>query len=182
MLVAGVAKHPGMRVPGAVDGFELAVRAVLGQQVSVRAARTFAGRLVEQCGKPLESARGSLTHAFPTAEAVADADLASIGLTNSRQRTLRALAEAVADGEVSLDPLADRDEVRNKLLSLPGIGPWTVDYIALRALGDPDAFPATDLVLRRVIGNDAARADSWRPWRGYAAMHIWTMTGEERQA
>jgi AraC family transcriptional regulator of adaptative response / DNA-3-methyladenine glycosylase II len=180
MLAASVAKHPGMRVPGAVDGFELAVRAVLGQQVSVRAARTFAGRLVEECGKPLESPRGALTHAFPTAEAVADADLASIGLTGSRQRTLRALAAAVADGDVSLDALADRDEVRHKLLSLPGIGPWTVDYIALRALGDPDAFPATDLVIRRVIGDDAGRADSWRPWRGYAAMHIWTMTGEEK--
>jgi AraC family transcriptional regulator of adaptative response / DNA-3-methyladenine glycosylase II len=174
MLRAAVAKVPGIRVPGAVDGFELAVRAVLGQQVSVAAARTLAGRLVERCGKPLTVARGALTHAFPDAAAVADADLDGLGLTGGRVRTLRALARAVADDGLVIDPIADRDDVRRRLLALPGIGPWTADYVAMRALGDPDAFPASDLVLARALGErGAARAEQWRPWRAYAAMHLW---------
>jgi AraC family transcriptional regulator of adaptative response / DNA-3-methyladenine glycosylase II len=173
-LRAAVDAVPGIRVPGAVDGFELAVRAVLGQQVSVAAARTMAGRLVERCGKPLTGPRGSLTHAFPDAAAVADADLDGLGLTGARTRTLRALARAVADDGLVIDPVADRDEVRRRLLALPGVGPWTADYIAMRALSDPDAFPATDLVLARALGpGGAARAEQWRPWRAYAAMHLW---------
>jgi len=180
LLAPAVRRVPGIRVPGAVDGFELAVRAVLGQQVSVRAARTFAARLVERCGKPLTRPRGSLTHAFPTADAVADADLDGIGLTGGRIRTLRALASAVASGELVIDPIADREETRRRLLALPGVGPWTVEYVAMRALGDPDAFPATDLVLRRAIaGADPGRTDAWRPWRSYAAMHLWHQTTEE---
>jgi AraC family transcriptional regulator of adaptative response / DNA-3-methyladenine glycosylase II len=179
-LARSVARLPGLRVPGAVDGFELAVRAILGQQVSVRAARTFAGRLVQRCGQPLPAPVGSLTHAFPTAAAVAGADLDGIGLTGSRVRTLRAVAEAVADGGLVLDAVADRDQVRAQLLALPGIGEWTADYIAMRALGDPDAFPATDLVLRRSIeGMDPARIESWRPWRAYAATHLWQLSTEE---
>jgi AraC family transcriptional regulator, regulatory protein of adaptative response / DNA-3-methyladenine glycosylase II len=175
MLRASVERRPGIRVPGAVDGFELAARAVLGQQVSVAAARTLAGRLVERCGKPLTVARGALTHAFPDAAAVADADLDGLGLTGGRMRTLRALAHAVADDGLVIDPVADRDDVRRRLLALPGIGPWTADYVAMRALGDPDAFPATDLVLARALGTDgAARAEQWRPWRAYAAMHLWS--------
>lgn len=174
MLRPAVEAIPGIRVPGAVDGFELAVRAVLGQQVSVAAARTLAGRLVERCGKPLTVARGSLTHAFPDAAAVADADLDGLGLTGGRIRTLRAVARAVADDGLVIDPIADRDEVRRRLLALPGVGPWTADYIAMRALGDPDAFPATDLVIARALGADGpARAEQWRPWRAYAAMHLW---------
>jgi AraC family transcriptional regulator of adaptative response / DNA-3-methyladenine glycosylase II len=153
---------------------------VLGQQVSVRAARTFAVRLVQQCGRPVANPRGSLTHAFPTADAVAEADLMALGLTTARQRTLRALARAVADGELLLEPDVDRTQVRQLLLAMPGIGPWTADYIALRALGDPDAFPASDLVLRRVLGANTQRSESWRPWRGYAAMHLWTQAGEEQ--
>ncbi|MDQ1697976.1 MAG: AraC family transcriptional regulator [Frankiaceae bacterium] len=180
LLALSVERYPGMRVPGAVDGFELAVRAVLGQQVSVRAARTFAGRLVQQCGVALATPRGGLTHAFPTAAAVADADLAEVGLTGSRQRTLRALAVEVAAGRLLLDPLADREETRARLLALPGVGPWTVEYVAMRALGDPDAFPDTDLVLRRALAcSTTAQTDAWRPWRAYAAMHLWHRTTEE---
>ena len=180
MFADSVRRHPGMRVPGAVDGFELGVRAVLGQQVSVRAARTFAARLVERCGKPLDAARGTLTHAFPTADAVAGVDLDGLGLTGGRVRTLRALATEVATGRLTLEPLADRDETRAALSALPGIGPWTVEYIAMRALGDPDAFPATDLVLKRALADAPAdRSESWRPWRAYAAMHLWSSTPEE---
>jgi AraC family transcriptional regulator, regulatory protein of adaptative response / DNA-3-methyladenine glycosylase II len=172
-LAASVRAHPGLRVPGAVDGFELAVRAVLGQQVSVAAARTFAGRLVEQCGKPLDAPRGTLTHSFPAAETLAEHPLDGIGLTRSRTDTLRGLAHAVASGRLALDATADRDEARARLGELPGIGPWTVEYVAMRALRDPDAFPASDLVLRRVLQADPRRSESWRPWRAYAAMHVW---------
>jgi len=180
LLGAQVRRTPGIRVPGAVDGFELAVRAVLGQQVSVRAACTFAARLVERCGKPLDAARGTLTHAFPTADAVAGVDLDGLGLTGGRVKTLRALATEVASGRLSLEPLADRDEVRRQLDALPGIGPWTVEYVAMRALGDPDAFPASDLVLKRALeGSRADRPNAWRPWRAYAAMHLWNATTEE---
>jgi AraC family transcriptional regulator of adaptative response / DNA-3-methyladenine glycosylase II len=176
LLRDSVARTPGIRVPGTVDGFELAVRAILGQQVSVPAARTLAGRLVQRCGKPLTSPRGALTHAFPDASAIADADLAGLGLTGGRMRTLRAVARAVADDGLVLDAVADRDAVRRQLLALPGVGPWTVDYIAMRALGDPDAFPATDLVLARaLVGLGAAGVEQWRPWRAYAAMHLWSI-------
>ena len=181
MLRGSVRRHPGMRVPGAVDGFELAVRAVLGQQVSVGAARTFAARLVRLCGTPLPTPAGALTHAFPTAAQVADADLSVIGLTTARARTLRSLAEAVAGGAIVLHPATDRDETRSRLGALPGIGPWTVDYVAMRALADPDAFPVGDLVLKRALGADGAgRAERWRPWRAYAAMHLWNQASEER--
>ena len=180
LLATSVRRHPGMRVPGTVDGFELAVRAVLGQQVSVAAARTFAARLVQRCGKPLDAPRGTLTHAFPTADAVAGVDLGGIGLTTARTRTLRALATEVATGRLSLDPVADRDETKARLAALPGVGPWTVEYVAMRALADPDAFPTTDLVLRRAVGSDGERrAERWRPWRSYAAMHLWHHTTEE---
>ena len=174
LLASSVARWPGLRVPGAADGFELAVRAVLGQQVSVRAAQTFAARLVQRCGKPLTAPHGTLTHEFPTADAIADADLDGLGLTGGRVRTLRTLATEVAADRLVLEPLADRDETRQRLLALPGVGPWTVEYVAMRALADPDAFPATDLVLKRALdSNDTARTDTWRPWRAYAAMHLW---------
>ena len=173
LLAPSIRRHPGIRVPGTVDGFELAVRAILGQQVSVAAARTFAGRLVEHCGKPLDSPRGTLTHSFPSAETVAEHALDNIGLTKSRVTTLRALADAVASGRLALDPTADREEARARLLAVPGIGPWTVEYVAMRALRDPDAFPSSDLVLRRAVGSNPGRPDTWRPWRAYAAMHLW---------
>jgi AraC family transcriptional regulator of adaptative response / DNA-3-methyladenine glycosylase II len=180
LLAASVRRHPGIRVPGSADGFELAVRAVLGQQVSVAAARTFGGRLATAYGTPLAAVVGSLTHAFPTAQQVAEADLGAVGLTRARMTTLHALARAVADRDLVLDGTADRDEARRRLLALPGVGPWTADYIAMRALGDPDAFPASDLVLRRALAQQPARQpECWRPWRAYAAMHLWTMATEE---
>ena len=179
LLAASVTQCPGLRVPGAVDGFELAVRAILGQQVSVAAARTFAGRLVQRCGTPLESPVGALTHSFPTAAQVASADLDGLGLTSARVTTLRAVAAAVATEQLVLDPSADRELTRSQLAALPGVGPWTVDYIAMRALGDPDAFPATDLVVKRMLdGQPADRPSRWRPWRAYAAMHLWQMSAK----
>jgi AraC family transcriptional regulator of adaptative response / DNA-3-methyladenine glycosylase II len=179
LLATSVARRPGLRVPGAVDGFELAVRAILGQQVSVAAARTFAGRLVQRCGDPLPTPRGAVTHAFPTAAAVKAADLDGLGLTGARVATLRAIATAVCSGALSLEPTADRDATRTALAAVPGVGPWTVDYVSMRALADPDAFPAGDLVLRRQLGPDVVRRpEAWRPWRAYAAMHLWAMAGD----
>src|SRR5262249_42630861 len=144
LLAPLVRAAPGRRVPGAVDGAELAVRAVLGQQISVAGARTLAGRLTAAFGAPLPEHAGALAHAFPTAAALAAADPASLPLTRSRAFALVTLCRALADGDVALDPGADRDEARERLLTLPGIGPWTAEYVAMRALGDPDAFPATD--------------------------------------
>ncbi len=175
VLAPMIARRPGLRVPGSIDGFELAARAVLGQQVTLAGARTLTGRLVQAFGTPLPLADGGLTYAFPTAEAVAAADLVGIGLTGGRARALGALAEAVAGGRLDLGPGADRDRTRARLLALPGIGPWTVEYVAMRALADPDAFPDTDLVLRRALARHAVTDTSaWRPWRAYAAMHLWT--------
>ncbi len=180
-----VARRPGLRVPGTVDGYELAVRAVLGQQVSVEAARTLTARLVAAHGEP---GPGGL-RSFPRPAALAALPLEAlreIGLTGSRAATVLALAAAAAAG-LQLDPAADRDAVRAALLALPGVGPWTAEYVALRALGDPDAFPDGDLVLRRAVGRHTSvegdapparavrdRALRWRPWRGYAAQHLWT--------
>jgi AraC family transcriptional regulator of adaptative response / DNA-3-methyladenine glycosylase II len=170
-LAASVAANPGLRAPGTVDRAETAVRAVLGQQVSLAAARTLAGRLVAACGAPLAAPDGGLTHTFTAPDEV-DAD--AIGMPAARQRTLRELCARLADGSLALD--------RDALLAIPGIGPWTADYIGLRALGDPDAFPAGDLGIRRgarALGlPDDARglavhAERWRPWRRYAAHHLW---------
>jgi len=183
-LGALAAANPGRRVPGAVDGAESAIRTVLGQQVSVAAARTLAGRLVAACGAPHEEPDGALTHTFPSAEAIAEAGLGSIGLTRARQQTLSALARSLASGELVLDAGADREEARRRLLAIPGVGPWTASYIALRALGDPDVFPAEDLGLRRAarhlgLADDAsslsAHAERWRPWRSYAAHYLWAL-------
>jgi AraC family transcriptional regulator, regulatory protein of adaptative response / DNA-3-methyladenine glycosylase II len=169
-LAPAVAANPGLRAPGTVDRAETAVRAVLGQQVSLAAARTLAGRLVAACGTPLPHPDGSLTHTFPAPEAI---DPGALGMPESRRRTLRALCSRLAAG----DSVLDRDE----LLAIPGVGPWTADYIALRALRR-DAFPASDLGLRRgarALGlpDDAralaARAERWRPFRRYAAHHLW---------
>jgi AraC family transcriptional regulator of adaptative response / DNA-3-methyladenine glycosylase II len=172
-LRALVAKRPGIRVPGAADGFELLVITVLAQQVSVAAAHTFARRLVAAYGKPLDAPTGSLTNCFPTADVLADASYDGIGLTGGRIKTLRAAAEAHAAGELPLDPSADRDDARARLLALPGVGPWTADYVAMRALGDPDGFPGGDLVLKRRVNDLSLEPDRWRPWRSYAAMHLW---------
>jgi AraC family transcriptional regulator of adaptative response / DNA-3-methyladenine glycosylase II len=175
--------RPGLRVPGAYDGFELAVRAVLGQQVSVAAATTFAGRLVNRLGTRLQEPSGSVTHLFPSAETVADGELAGLGLTNARAGTLRELARAVADGRVKLHPGADQARTEHALTALKGVGPWTASYIAMRALRDPDALPSKDLGLIKAFsaltGSNATErdlekhAERWRPWRGYAAVHLW---------
>ena len=198
-----VRARPGLRVPGAYDGFELAVRAVLGQQVSVAAARTFAGRLARLArgeGPPeppdrhpaprqplarspeppgrgfMPGQAGELSALFPGAAELAGADLSGLGLTTGRQRTLRALAQAVASGRLNVDPGADPAETAARLAELPGIGPWTISYILMRS-GDPDAFPATDLGVRRAmagLGAPPGHPAHWRPWRAYAAMHLWT--------
>jgi AraC family transcriptional regulator of adaptative response / DNA-3-methyladenine glycosylase II len=166
-----VGENPGLRAPGTVDPAETAVRAVLGQQVSLAAARTLAGRLVAACGEPLPMPDGALTHAFPAPAAI---DPGVLGMPESRRRTLRALCARLAAGDLALE--------RDELLAIPGIGPWTADYIALRAFG-ADAFPASDLGLRRgarAVGlpDDAAalaaHAERWRPWRRYAAHYLWT--------
>jgi AraC family transcriptional regulator of adaptative response / DNA-3-methyladenine glycosylase II len=170
-------------VPGAWDGFELAVRAILGQQVSVLAATTLAGRLAARFGHPLERPSGSLTHLFPSAEALSRGNLQVIGITKARAETIRGLASAVARGRLRLDSSLGLDDAVQRLSALPGIGEWTAQYVALRAFGEPDAFPAGDLGLRRALADDAGMpstpllsrmAESWRPWRGYAAVHLWT--------
>ena len=175
-----VAARPGLRVPGAYDGFELAVRAVIGQQVSVPAASTLTGRLAARHGTRLEGAAGPLSVLFPRPADLADADLAGLGLTTARQATLRALAAACAAGRLSLDPGTDPEETAARLAELPGVGPWTVAYVLMRT-GDPDAFPGSDLGLRRAmerLGLEPTRADRWRPWRAYAALHLWAALAE----
>jgi AraC family transcriptional regulator of adaptative response / DNA-3-methyladenine glycosylase II len=176
-LRASVAARPGLRVPGAWDGFELVVRAILGQQISVVAASGLAGRVVALCGTPLDHPRDGLTHLFPTPAQLAAAAPAIGFMPASRALALQTAAEAVADGRVDLSPGADPVAARAALLALRGIGPWTVEYVAMRALRDPDAFPASDLVLRRALGDDPGAADRCRPWRAYAAMHLWAEAG-----
>jgi AraC family transcriptional regulator of adaptative response / DNA-3-methyladenine glycosylase II len=173
----------GIRVPGAWDPFELGVRALLGQQISVAAARTPATRLVSLCGAPLPgSPRGTITHLFPTPAAVAGADLSRVGLTRARTAALQAFATAVASGELDLTVAVSLDKQVARLTALPGIGEWTAHYIAMRALGDPDAFPAGDLGLRHALGCGgrlatpgelAKRVERWRPWRAYAVIALW---------
>jgi AraC family transcriptional regulator of adaptative response / DNA-3-methyladenine glycosylase II len=179
---------PGIRVPGAWDGFELAVRAVLGQQVSVRGAVTLAGRLAREFGEPLgrTAADSGLSVVFPTPDALANADLTRIGLTRARAATVAAVAKAVREGQLTFDPSGNPEETVAALGRIAGIGPWTAQYIAMRALGEPDAFPDGDLGLRRAAGSDGlplsaknlvARAERWRPWRAYAAMLLWMHEG-----
>jgi len=178
-----VAKAPGRRVPRTVDEQELALRAVLGQQVSTAAARTHTGRLVAAAGEPVEDPGGGLTSLFPTPAAVAEVDPAVLAMPRSRRTTLVGLACALASGAVDLDPGVDRDRARAALLALPGIGPWTVETVAMRALGDPDSFLPTDLGVvgcARALGLPAgagllAHAERWRPWRAYAVQHLWAV-------
>jgi AraC family transcriptional regulator of adaptative response / DNA-3-methyladenine glycosylase II len=175
--------EPGRRVPGHVDGHELAVRAVIGQQVSVAGAATLAGRLTSQYGRPLARPIGNVTHLFPSAEALAAIEPgAKLSMPRSRALAIKGLARAVAQGHVALDTGVDRERVRGDLLALPGIGPWTVEYIAMRALRDPDAFPAGDLGVRRALeglGRDGSQraaeriSAGWRPYRAYALQHLW---------
>ena len=174
---------PGLRVPGCWNGFELAVRAILGQQVSVKGATTLSGRLVRAFGQPF-SAPAGLTHLFPTAEALAKADCRSIGIPSARAETISALARAVSSGKINFEGIVDSEEFLLRLCQVPGIGRWTAQYIAMRALGEPDAFPSGDLGLLRALGISNVReleerAESWRPWRAYAAMYLWTVAHEK---
>ncbi|MET9532713.1 AlkA N-terminal domain-containing protein [Streptomyces sp. NPDC006649] len=182
LLAPMVDKAPGRRVPRTVDAAEFAVRAVLGQQVSTAAARTHAARLVAAHGVPVDDVRGGLTHLFPSPQALADLDPESLALPRSRRTTLTTLVGALADGSLTLGVDSDWDEARTRLLALPGFGPWTVEAIAMRALGDPDAFLPTDLGIRRAAGELGlpstpaaltARAAAWRPWRAYAVQYLW---------
>lgn len=179
--------NPGQRVPGALDGFAQAVSVILFQQVSLAAGRTFSQRLVEQAGPPIERFGPDLSHVFPNADELAAADLSTMGLTTRRQDCIRALATAQLDGRLDLQPGADRESTRAELLALPGIGPWTADIIAMRALGDPDVFPTGDLVLRNQAADLGLSSDEptlrteaaqWMPWRSYAAHHLWTNHGQ----
>ena len=175
-------RRPGLRVPGHVDGDEVAVRAVLGQQVTVAAARTAAARLVAEHGLPVSTDLPGLTHLFPDAATVAGLDPERLPMPRSRGRALVTLSEALATGEIALDRGPDRDDVRRRLLAVPGIGPWTADYVALRALGHPDVFLPTDVGVRRALerrGAVSAEPGRWAPWRSYALLHLWTSLEEE---
>jgi AraC family transcriptional regulator of adaptative response / DNA-3-methyladenine glycosylase II len=182
LLAPLVDKAPGRRVPRTVDEAEFAVRAVLGQQVSTAAARTHAARLVTAHGDPVDDPEGGLTHLFPTPEALAALDPASLAMPRTRRTTFTTLVDQLADGSLHLGVESDWSETRARLLDLPGFGPWTVDVIAMRALGDPDAFLPTDLGIRRAaqeLGLPStpaaltARAAAWRPWRAYAVQYLW---------
>jgi AraC family transcriptional regulator of adaptative response / DNA-3-methyladenine glycosylase II len=186
-LAMAIAAKPGLRVPGAWDPFELAVRAILGQQVSVAGARTLAARIVDRCGEalalPPDAADGGLCRLFPSPARLADTDLTGIGMPGARARAVTALARAVAADPGLLRPRATLEQSVEALCALPGVGPWTAQYIAMRALGEPDAFPASDLGILRALadGNGVrpspaealARAQAWRPWRAYAVLHLW---------
>ena len=183
-LASLVRARPGLRVPGAWDGFELAMRAVLGQQITVAAAVRLAGRLVAAHGEPLAQPDGDLTHVFPKPETIAAVDLASLGMPRSRAATLSAVAAAVIADTHLFDATGGLDDAVKRLRAIRGVGEWTAQYIALRQLQEPDAFPAADIGLMRAMarleGRDysssalLARADAWRPWRAYAAQHLWT--------
>jgi AraC family transcriptional regulator of adaptative response / DNA-3-methyladenine glycosylase II len=186
LLAPYVDKAPGRRVPRTVDGAEFAVRVVLGQQVSTASARTLAGRLVAAHGEVVADAEGGLTHLFPSPEALAALDPEALAMPRTRRATLTALVAALAQGGIDLGVGADWDRARELLAALPGIGPWSVESIAMRALGDPDAFLPSDLGIRlaaRTLGLPAtpsaltAHAALWRPWRAYAVQYLWA-TGD----
>jgi DNA-3-methyladenine glycosylase II len=192
-----VAASPGLRVPGAWSGFELVVRAIVGQQVSVKAATTIIGRIVQRAGERIEDHPHETTAwRFPTPAALAAVDLAQIGMPGKRIQALQGFARAVADGVVPVDSVGsatfDLAQLRASLLAMPGIGPWTVEYVAMRAWRDADAWPAWDLVLMQAIAardpalvrpnQQRARTDAWRPWRAYAAMHLWNEVADRAGA
>ena len=182
LLSTLIRKRPGLRSPGHPDGVELLTRAVLGQQVSVKGARTLAARLVAAIGKPLAVPVEGVTHTFPSAEAIAGCATGDFAMPSARARALINACRQLAAGNIVIDAGSDRDEISRQLEALPGIGPWTASYVALRALGDPDVFLPTDIGVRnalRLLGaesspRDAATlAESWRPWRSYALHHLW---------
>ena len=185
-----VAAAPGLRVPGAWDAFELAVRAVLGQQVTVAGATTLAGRLVQRWGREVDLAP-QLSRIFPRPEVLAQADIAAIGLPRARGETIRALAVASARGDLVLDAARGLDDAVARLRAVPGLGDWTAHYIAMRAFNEADAFPASDLGIRRALGNGSGPmpvrevervAEEWRPWRAYATMHLWNGEAQRQES
>jgi len=190
LLAAAVSARPGLRVPGAFDGFELAARAILGQQITVRAATTIAGRFAAAFGEPIETPHAELGHLSPAAHRVADAtidEIASLGIIRMRARSLIAIAREMESGTLRLDAGADPGPVIAQLVELPGIGAWTAHYIAMRALRWADAFPKEDIALRNALGGvSAGRAEQlsqpWRPWRSYATIHLWCEAGESASA
>jgi AraC family transcriptional regulator of adaptative response / DNA-3-methyladenine glycosylase II len=176
-LSPAVTSFPGLRIPGGWDNFEIAVRTVIGQQISIQAANTITRRLVQRFGAPMENASvPGITHLFPTPRDLASADLTVIGLPGKRAETLSTLASKAAAGEIVLEGIVHPEPVKRRLMQIPGIGQWTTEYIAMRALREPDAFPASDLAIKRRLREMGAanRTDIWRPWRAYAAMYIWT--------
>jgi AraC family transcriptional regulator of adaptative response / DNA-3-methyladenine glycosylase II len=181
-------KRPGLRVPGAFDGFEMAVRAILGQQISVKAARTLAGRFANYFGQLQKTPFLALTHVFPNATRIAVAtieEMTALGITRSRAKSIIALAQAIANDQLTLAPNVDVPATLAQLLSLPGIGEWTAQYIAMRALAWPDAFPAADLGIMKALGIASPQqtkvyAEVWRPWRSYAVMHLWLSLTEQK--
>jgi AraC family transcriptional regulator of adaptative response / DNA-3-methyladenine glycosylase II len=188
LLKSGIKRRPGLRVPGCWDGFELAVRAVIGQQISVAGATTVTRRLVDKYGAQRSGAPDGLDRVFPTPERIATAALDDIGLPKARAATLRGLAEAVLAGEVDFRAGQNLEAFVNSLTRLRGIGPWTAQYIAMRALRHPDAFPAGDLVLQQMLGGERrlsereteAASQAWRPWRAYSVLHLWYLSGDKR--
>jgi AraC family transcriptional regulator, regulatory protein of adaptative response / DNA-3-methyladenine glycosylase II len=182
VLEGRVKADPGLRVPGCWNGFELATRAILGQQITVKGATALAGRMVSRFGRPFSGASG-LTHVFPPPEVLADARLGEIGLTGARAETIQALARAVCSGKIHFEGVVDSDAFLNRLCEISGIGKWTAQYVAMRALGEPDAFPSADLGLLRAMGLGSSRelerhAEAWRPWRAYAAMYLWRIASQ----
>ena len=176
VLAPLVAGRPGLRVPGSVDPFETIVRAVIGQQVSVGGARTIAGRIATSVGSPLTLDDDHLTHVFPSPGELAAIEPALLPMPMRRRATLIDVANRITLGKIVLDAGADRDEVRRALLDVPGIGPWTADYVLMRGLGDPDVFLGADLGVKQALatlGTSADVADQWRPWRSYAVHHLW---------
>jgi AraC family transcriptional regulator of adaptative response / DNA-3-methyladenine glycosylase II len=188
LLAPLISRRPGLRLPGGWDGFEIAVRAILGQQISVAAARTLATRIVQRWGEPLPlSPLPGLEKLFPTPTALAQADLREVGVTTARAATISGVAQAMLDGQVDFQPGQSLDAFVLRWVALRGIGDWTAQYIAMRTLSHPDAFPAADLILRREasmetmpLGTKAliSRAEAWRPWRAYAVMHLWRGTAD----
>jgi AraC family transcriptional regulator of adaptative response / DNA-3-methyladenine glycosylase II len=180
LLRAGVEADPGIRVPGSWDGFELTVRAILGQQNTVKGATAMAGRMASRFGRPFCGPTG-LTHVFPAPQVLANVPLGDVGLTGSRVETIRALAHAVCSGRINFGTGTDSESFLTRLCEISGIGKWTAQYVAMRTLGEPDAFPSSDLGLLRASGfgnprDLELRAEAWRPWRAYAAMYLWSIS------
>jgi AraC family transcriptional regulator, regulatory protein of adaptative response / DNA-3-methyladenine glycosylase II len=178
-LVPLLEAFPGIRIPGCWDGFELAVRAILGQQVSVKGAATLAGRLATTFGQPFSGCNG-LTHVFPTPQVLSRTDLTTVGVTRARAESIRTLASAVCRRDICFDGVVNSENVLARLCEIPGIEQWTAQYIAMRALGEPDALPSGDIGLMRGLGVASSReldsrAEAWRPWRAYAAMYLWSV-------